>query len=768
MFKKIALSIVLVVSALFIYAQTGSVRGFVYDKKTGEPIMFTSVQLLNTSFGANTDANGYYSITKVPPGEYTIVVNNFQFAPYSESITIVANRTIDKKINLLDGGEILSEVDISAERKEAKTEVKISEITVTKKDIKSVPAIGGESDIATYFQTVPGVVTTGDQGGQLYVRGGSPIQNKVLLDGMTIYNPFHSIGFFSVFDTEIIRSADIYTGGFSAEYGGRISSVMDITTKDGNKTGQSGRLSLTPFGAKGLLEGPIKKAKNDNDGTISYIFSAKTSYLEQSSKIFYPYVDTAGLPFNFTDFYGKISFAGATGSKFNVFGFNFNDRVRYQGISNLAWNSFGAGSNFVLLPYGSNALITGKLSYSKYEIALQEEDLPERRSSIDGFDLGFDFKYFIKQDEIKYGIELLGFTTDFVFNNAANRVIQQKQNTTEFSAYVDYKMVRGLFVIQPSFRLQYYASLGNTSPEPRLGVKYNAADNLRFKFAGGFYSQNFIAANSDRDVVNLFYGFLSGPSNLQQKIISEDGTVRNRTHSLQKSQHAIFGFELDLTNKLLLNVEGYYKNFSQLTNVNRFKIFEESDASAPDLLKRDYIIETGAAKGIDFLLKYTTKKMYVWAVYSLGKVDRWDGFQTYSPVFDRRHNVNLVFTYAFKNNWEVNARWNFGSGLPFTPRSGYYHNIDFSNGLSTDLTTVNSDDLQTILGSLNSSRLPTYHRLDITVKKDVIFKNKTKLEINVGATNLYNRENIFYVIPERNQSIYQLPLLPSIGIAWNF
>jgi hypothetical protein len=768
MLKQIVVAFVFVFTATFIYAQTGAVRGFVYDKKTGEPVIFTAVQLKGTSYGANTDVNGYYSITKVPVGEYTITVNNFQFETFEEAITIAANKVLDKKIVLEEGGKILSDVEVSAEKQEAKTDVKISEITVTKKDIKSVPTIGGEADIATYFQTVPGVVSTGDQGGQLYVRGGSPIQNKVLLDGMTIYNPFHSIGFFSVFDTEIIRSADIYTGGFSAEYGGRISSVMDITTKDGNKENVAGRFSVTPFGAKGLLEGPIKKAKNENESSVSYLFSGKTAYLEQSSKIFYSYIDTAGLPFNYTDFYGKISVNGPTGSKFNLFGFNFTDRVRYQGISNLAWNSFGAGSNFILLPYGSNALITGKLSYSKYDIALQEKELPERRSSIDGFNLGFDFKYFIREDEIKYGVELLGFTTDFLFNNAAGRLIQQKQNTTEFSTYVDYKLVRGLFVIQPSFRLQYYASLSNVSPEPRLGIKFNATENLRFKFAGGFYSQNFIAANSDRDVVNLFYGFLSGPDNLQRVITDEDGNERDRTHSLQKSEHAILGFELDLSKKLTLNIEGYYKNFSQLTNVNRFKIFDESDANAPDLLKKDYIIETGAAKGVDVLLKYSTKKMYLWAVYSLGKVDRWDGMQNYAPVFDRRHNVNLVFTYSFKNNWELNARWNFGSGLPFTPRSGYYHNIDFSNGITTDITTVNSQTLQTILGDLNSSRLPTYHRLDITVKKDIVFKNKTKLELNAGATNVYNRENIFYVIPEKNESIYQLPFLPSIGIAWSF
>lgn len=768
----------------FLFAQTGTVRGFVYAKKSGEPVIFTTVQLEGTSYGASTDVNGFYTISKVPAGDYSLIVKSIEYASFSEKITIGKGKIINKNINLEEGENTLDDVDVIAERQEAKTDVKISEITVSKKDIKSVPAIGGEADIATYFQTVPGVVTTGDQGGQMYVRGGSPIQNKVLLDGMTIYNPFHSIGFFSVFDTEIIRNADIYTGGFNAEYGGRISSVMDITTKDGNKEETHGRLSVTPFGGKGLLEGPLKKSK-DGSGSISYLLSAKTSYLASSSKIFYPYagrdsVDTdndgifdsdslVGLPFNFTDVYGKITFSGNSGSKFNLFGFNFNDRVSYQGISNLGWNSYGIGSNFILLPSGSPMLISGKFSYSDYIIELQERELDPKKSRINGFNFGFDFKYFIKDNEIKYGIELLGFTTDYEIYNSAGRKIEDINNTTEFSAYFDYKIVKGLFVVEPSFRFQYYASLTTPSPEPRLGIKYNATENLRFKFAGGLYSQNFIAANSDRDVVNLFYGFLSGPEQLQRTIIDQEGNERERTHALQKSQHAVAGFELDLNKNFTLNVEGYYKNFSQLTNINRNKIFDSDTPGVDDILKLDYIIETGDAKGVDLLLKYKNKNLYVWTVYSLGKVNRWDGFQEYAPIFDRRHNVNFILTYEFgeDKNWEFNTRWNFGTGLPFTQRSGYYHNLAFEDGINTQITSANSNTLTVVPGELNEGRLPTYHRLDITLKRQVEFK-RSDLEINVGATNLYNRQNIFYVIPERNEKIYQLPLLPSLGIAWNF
>ena len=150
--------------------------------------------------------------------------------------------------------------------------------------INKLPSVG-EPDIAQYLQVLPGVVFTGDQGGQLYIRGGLPVQNKVLLDGLIVYNPFHSIGLFSVFDNDIMKNADVYSAGFGAEYGGRTSSIMDITTRDGNKKRHSGKISASTFGAKTTLEGPLLKLNDEGNTSISYLFSAKHSYLPQTSKI---------------------------------------------------------------------------------------------------------------------------------------------------------------------------------------------------------------------------------------------------------------------------------------------------------------------------------------------------------------------------------------------------------------------------------------------------------------------------------------------------
>jgi len=606
----------------------------------------------------------------------------------------------------------------------------------------------------------------------LYIRGGSPIQNKVILDGMVIYNPFHSIGLFSVFDTDILRNADIFTGGFNSEHGGRISSVMDLTTRDGNKKRASGKVGFSTFGGKIMLEGPIMKEKEDGKGSASYILTAKNSYLKQSSDIFYNYIDTAGLPFNYTDIYGKVSINASNGSKVNLYGFNFNDKVDYTNMATYNWKSRGAGVNFVIIPGSNPVLMEGNFAYSSYDIGMKEEAQPARSSVINGFNLGLGFTYFLGKDEIKYGIEMLGFKTEFDFSNSIGLKYSQIENTTEIAAFVKYKMTRGKLLFEPGFRLQYYASLSNFSPEPRVAVKYNVTDHIRVKAAAGIYSQNLLSANSDRDVVNLFYGFLSGPDNLQEKYKGKDVN-----HKLQKAEHVVVGVEFDPMPYTSINIEGYYKNFSQLTNMNRNKIFnDEPPYSTPnspsyvaDYFRKDFIIENGNANGLDFSFKYDRKKIYLWAVYSLAYVNRSDEREDYVPHYDRRHNVNLVSSYRFGKEltWELNARWNYGSAFPFTQNQGFYEKLPFSNGVYTDITSENGT-LGLVYGKLNGSRLSTYHRLDLSLMKRIQIGENGQLEINFSVTNIYDRDNIFYINRITGEKIYQLPVMPSLGLTFSF
>lgn len=754
--------------ATVVLAQTGTVRGFVYEKENGEPVIFTSVYFKGTSIGAATDVNGYYVISRIPPGSYTLMVTSMGHDTIRVPMNIKANDVITKNLYVVVGAYQLEGVQVTARRDEAQTETRTSVVKITPRQIKQLPTFGGQADLAQYLQVLPGVIFTGDQGGQLYIRGGPPIQNRVLLDGMTIYNPFHSIGLFSVFDTDILRNVDVYTGGFNAEYGGRISSIMDLTTRDGNRNNFARKVDASSLGAKLLIEGPIVKLNETrpDDFSASFILSVKNSYLRESSKLFYNYIDPDGLPYNFLDIYGKVSINAGNGSKVNFFGFKFQDDVNYRLVSEFNWDTYGGGMNFLVIPGKTPALLEGNASFSSYMISLNEADGRPRTSEINGFNVGLAFTYFMGKNHIKYGIESLGFLTDFTLFNALGWRINQKQNTTELASYVKYHYRAGKFLFEPGLRIQWYASLGEFSPEPRLAIKYNVTNHFRLKMASGLYSQNLLSGTSDRDVVNLFYGFLSGPENLPKEF---DG--REVTHKLQKARHLIVGMEYDLTDKWVLNLETYIKDFTQLTNLNRDKLYEDTPANSvkPERLRNDFIIETGAAKGVDLSLKYDYKSFYLWTVYSLTYVDRFDGLTTYFPHFDRRHSVNIVGAYQFgkEKAWEISSRFNYGSGFPFTQSQGYYERIPFQDGIFTDYTQINGQ-LGIIYADLNKGRLSDYHRLDLSIRYLAKFGKHTRLETTASVTNVYSRSNVFYQDRITGERIDQLPIMPSLGMSLSF
>lgn len=768
--KQLLLSLIFIFITSFAFSQTGSVRGFVYDKTTGEPVIFTNVMLKGTNYGSSTDVNGYFVISKIPKGNYSLRVS---FMGYEENLTPVKinpNAVTTVRIEIQPSSKVLNAVEISAEKQAARTESQVSIEKITSKEITQMPSIGGTADLAQYLQVLPGVVFTGDQGGQLYIRGGSAIQNKVLLDGMVIFNPFHSIGLFSVFETDIIRNADIYTGGFGAKYGGRLSSVMDIKTRDGNKKNTHGKVGASTFGANVLLEGPIIKQDTSKDISLSYLFTAKNSYLSKTSKSIYSYID-GSLPYDFLDMYGKLTLSGSAGSKLNLFGFNFTDKVnQYKSIANFDWVNRGVGGNFLLLPGNTSAIVEGVFAYSDYTVNMEETTTGEKKkSNIGGFNVGLSATNFLGDNQLNYGVEMIGNTTNTTINK-----VDDINYSTELGVYGAFKGVWNKFVYEPSFRLSYYAALGELSPEPRLSLKYNLTDHIRIKAATGLYSQIFVDTKPDADIVNLFTGYLT----ISPESMNIVGTYKGETINsyLQTSKHFIIGTEIDIARNTTLNIEGYYKTMSGLVTLNRNKLYDDDDEHSsdgtnpqPDYLKKEYAIENGKAYGMDLSVKYDDDRLYVWAVYSLGKVTRDDEVSEYVPHYDRRHNVNVLISYqmGLSRSWEVSFRWNYGSGFPYTPNKGGAENLGFQSGIDFDYIFANGT-LQMLYGTYNSKRLPAYHRLDLSVKKRFDVFKSSILELNLSVTNVYNRDNLFYQDRITSARVNQLPIMPSFGLSLTF
>jgi len=753
----------------------GTIKGFVYDKKTGEPIINASIIIQSAKTGVETDVNGYFSIG-LPSGSYTVVCTNLGYDSVVLNINLLPDAVVNKTIHLEQRGMELAGHEVIARQTQKKSQVGIGITNITPTQLKILPSAGGEPDLAQYLQVIPGVVFTGDQGGQLYIRGGSPSQTGIYLDGVTIYNPFHSIGLYSIFETEALRNVDVYTAGFGAQYGDRTSAVVDAHTKDGNKNNMAGLVSVSPIMTRAMLEGPLMKQKKENGASITYLVTAKTSYLEQSSQSIYKGLGepfSSGLHYDFSDFYGKVTFSGDNGSKLNLFGMSYNDKaalldpVSHLESGNFNWQQQGGGGTFVITPSGSADLIDGKLSFSNYNISLSQLNNPAdtvpRASQIGGFEGAINFTHFLPNySQLKYGVEVSGIHTSLNYYTEPGVSITESQQSTMAGLFLSWrKDYSDKLIIEPSIRVQYYSELQKLSPEPRLGIKYNINDNIRIKVAGGVYSQNIISTKSDQDIVNLFTGFLLSPS---ESIRDANGNPVSS--NLQTAYHFVTGVEFDVRN-VEFNLEPWYKYFGQIDELNNHKL------AATDA---DFIAASGVAYGTDINCKYQHSRVYLYAAMGYQVVNYTsigpDGSkQTYPAPFDCRVNGNIVGSYTLGKNkdWDISCRFNVHSPFPFTQTQGFYENTNMTaTGLGTNNLILNGPMGIIYNNTLNSGRLSWYHRLDMSAKKKITLSPKSALDITFAVTNVYDRSNVFYVDRTTNLVIYQLPIFPSINLTFTF
>jgi hypothetical protein len=764
----------LTVPSALLAQSTGSIIGLVKDE-TGEPIPSVRVEIPALEKGALTDDEGIYSFSRIEAGKHQMRLTYPGKDTINQEISLQAGQAL--KLDFILKDLQLNTIEVTDENigKINREAVNVAVTKITAREISLLPSLG-TPDLAQYLQVLPGVVFTGDQGGQLFVRGGTPIQNMVILDGAIIYNPFHTIGLYSIFDTDIIRNVDVYSGGFSGEYGGRVSSVMDIRTRSGNFQRFSGKVHANPITAGALLEGPLFAKSADGQAPASFMVSARHCYLNQTASSLYSYVDEErGLPFSFTDLYGKFTLGNGT-NQLSLFAFNQQDKVDYKVPTSYSWRQSGGGLTARFVPPGSSVIIDANVAISRYENnQLEQTEAYPRRSSINGFNGRFNFGNIINSiHRLDYGIALLGFSTDLSFANSLGIRTEQAENNTELAAYAKYKHVflsgtriKGSapferFVFEPSVRMHYYNDQQHFSLEPRIRTKLNFK-RVSFQFAAGAFTQNLISSTSDRDVVVLFQGFMSAPLQLPDKKLD---------HSLQAAMHLLGGVELELMPNLSTTIEGWYKNFNQLSNINRMRLFPED---------RVFITETGTALGFDLMLKYSFEQVYLYATYSWMRIERTDAIQTYNPVFDRRHTSNFVGSYFWGQlrdkktqklldpKWEISARWTLGSGFPFTQTQGFFERINFGgSGALANLVTQNGELGFIPSDQFNGGRLPAYHRLDLSIKRRFQLGTRSIFELNLNAINVYNRANIFYFDRISYQRADQLPFIPTVGAIFSF
>ncbi|WNJ21028.1 carboxypeptidase-like regulatory domain-containing protein [Pontibacter sp. G13] len=785
--KSLHVHICLLLGFLFlgiapITAQVGQLRGKIVNED-GEPLVGATVFMPEIKMGSYSDDNGIYSVNKVPVGIYDVMVFYYGYDTLRTEVQVERDQTTTEGFVLKEQTIYTDAVEIvgNSTGEINTTEVEIGVTEITPQEINLMPSLGNP-DLVNVLTVQPGIVFSGDQGGQLFIRGGTPIQNMVLLDNMIIYSPFHSIGLFSVFDPDYIRTVDVYSAAFPADYGGRVSSVIDIKSRNGSLKEFKGKFNVSPFMAGAMVEGPLGGSQKTGAG-FSYLLSARNLYIDETSTSLYGYVsDTVGIPYNFLDLYGKLSLSDGINFA-SVFGFRQTDQANYEFAANTAWDAVGGGLNFQILPSGDGAVITGVFAYSNYHTELTERGFP-RTSDIAGFNGTLKVGYtFNSVDQFDFSVNVSGFSTDYSFTNEYGyRTDDAASNTEAALAAVYKKVIRkdqgdGRFkdwaVIEPSIRFHFYNNQQKLLAEPRLRAKLNLP-RVSLSFGTGLYSQNLLSATSDRDVVNFFQGFLSAPEDLDYRV---------KSHTLQTAFHLLAGAEFEIVENLSTQAEVWLKDFTQLTNINRDRIFPEEP---------QYITETGLAKGVDVTLKYQKRNTYFFVTYGLAKSDRTYRLDSEEPVtyptsFDRRHNVNVVASYRTGSfglqkrgdeqvkpkfnepKWEFSLRWNLGSGFPFTQTQGYYESLQLGfEGAETDLATQNGQLGIFLSEDLNQGRLPYYHRLDLSAKRRWLIKNAMLVEVSANVVNAYDRNNIFYFDRVTKETLYQLPVLPSLAATIKF
>lgn len=726
-------------------AQDVSLRGFVRDAASGQALTGANVALQGLpgpARGAATDADGFYLIGGVAPGRYALRVSYVGYLPYTDTLALSGERTpVQVNAELEPAAQELEKVTVAAESGAAKLEAGRQRIRPA--DLKRIPTPGPGGDLTMYLQTLPGVVSAGDRGGQLFVRGGTPSQNLVLLDGTLVYQPFHIVGFFSAFPQDLISEVDFYAGGFPAEYAGRISSVLDVSTRAGNYRRFEGSASLGPFLTGVSVEGPVREG-------LSFLASVRTSVIERTA----PTVVGEDLPLKFGDQFIKVQSSSDTGGC-SVAGLHTYDRGKIDLESDdvFRWQNYVVAGRCLAFSPGSPLIAELKAGVSYYEN--EAGSIDESLGGVD--DLRTASTWRLNTDgDLSYQMGDLNWS--WGFRVRAGRVSYQLQELFQGAGTAEEDLtirggMHGGVTWTPGDRLTLAPSLAFTKPEglpvslePRLRALWRpwGTGAHQLSAAAGLYRQTLVGLTDERDAGSAFTAWQFAPDERQPEAL-----------------HGLLGWRSAVGGGLDLSAEGYYKRLTDLLVPTWDTNARFTTALGP---------ATGTSYGFDARVELNRAPFYgylgygySWTEYALEQEVFseifGDAVQTYHPQHDRRHQLNAVGSVDL-GAWQASVRWEYGSGLPYTAPLGF--------DAAFDLRTL--PDVRTELGDLRflfeqpfNERLPAYHRLDVSAERTFDFA-AADVTLEAGAINLYNRANLFYFDLFTLSRVDQLPLVPYLSL----
>ncbi len=724
-----------------------TLRGAVTDSASGERIPYATVRLEKTSIGTYTNAEGYFVLPQIPDKYKRVIVSA---VGYREKIFEIKSHAavINATFRLLEEPTTLSPVEVTGEYLGRMKPVAPSTTVLYRRDLEKATGIFS-NDFVQAITQLPGVVTVGGISSQYYVRGGASDQNLVTIDGIRVYNLFHAFGLFSFIDPLIVKVADMSTGGFQAQYGGRLSSVLSVETKDGDKHKYNAAGSIDLLSSDIMLSGPLPL--KILEGHTSFIGFFRTSLYKNSLRRYFQ----RSLPFQFFDGFGKLTTDFTSTGHASLEFLSTGDQISSENSvdPDFHWRDVGysLSSSYLFSDQYSFQFSVSTSIYNAEQLPKASSYVHYESSQI--IDPAFygNLSYFPSANaQLDFGL-LFNFPSyNFTFTNAYGNLLTLDQQEVEPNMWVKYKWeaIKNLEVelglrldISRTFEYATGAGKGYLA-DPRTTFTYNLSGNASLYFAAGEYHQRIISLNNEDDIYTPF-----------DLIVAIPDTASNLDD--EEAYHFILGGQFFPINIMKIKSEVYYKDFTKLVTVNRNKI----DQNDPD-----FIMGTGKSYGLEFSCEYDIGDLYLTANYSYSKVTNTSDGLTFVPRYDRRHQINLSLGWEPLKKFWLRTHWEYGSGLPYTPMSGFYPQIHLDpNNLSGYVNSGTSN--QIVFGAKNSARMPPYHRLDASASYEAkVFGIDLTSELML--INIYNRRNVFYINNVSGDVEYSLPFIVNFSLSW--
>ena len=801
--RKIFLLLLSFIFTFAVFGQKITISGYMYERGSMESLPGGLIYEPVSHDAVTANNYGFYTITLPYRDSLYVVFSSFGYS--NDTLWLKTNESIEYDARL-SKITMLETVNIRAEKLNTE-QVQMSALKLSPKEIKNVPMLFGEKDVFKTLLLMPGVQSGSEGTSGIYVRGGGPDQNLIVLDEATIYNANHLLGFFSIFNGDAIKSVELIKGGFPARYGGRLSSVIDINMKDGNKDSYHVEGGVGLISSNVMVEGPIVKNKS------SFMISGRTTYLDLFLvPIMKLTTDGTTAGYYFFDLNGKFNYNFSAKDKLYVSAYFGRDKFHLAE----SWRDEGDMEKFGVGLFWQNATATARWNhvftnkifsnlsaifsdykmntYSDYEYRFQDSF-----NQIEESKFNSDFNSGIRDYTLKYDLSFIPNATHKLLTGVAltyhearpNAYVVKADTTTmrkvdkekglEYAFYVEDEInIRNRFRINPGVRLVGFSVPHKTyfSPEPRLSMSYNILSNLAVKASYAMMSQSMILLSTS--TIGL-------PTDLWVPVTAN---VKP-----QRSQQVALGIHYDLKKpQLSFSLEGYYK---KMDNILAYK---EGSSYFMDMLE-NLLDESPAANnfesqwsnqvtsgkgwsyGMEFLVRKDVGKFTGWLGYTLSWTQQqFDELNFGNPFFaryDRRHDVSLVLMYSPKSWINLSLSWVYATGNAVTLPTSTYPSLPMSDFLNQ--TQIPVEDLSHVsnytyyiedYGEKNNIRMKPFHHLDVAVQFIKPHKkNKGQSIFEISIYNIYNHKNpFFYNIGTEydhethtsKQVIYQVSIFPFI------